>query len=275
MSYKTILVHAGPSPRAEQIATCASHIAIAEQAHLVGLASTGIRQLAYQCNAAAAGAPLLPDDLSALTGAAREALDRFTTTVARLGAPSAETRLTDDGMPDSLVLQARYSDLVVVGQADPRELLVDTLPQELILHCPRPVLVVPCDGRFEHIGERPVLAWDGGMAASRAIVAALPLLRRATLVTLAIFNPQQVYDAHGEQPGADLASYLARHGVQLEVMVREASDVGGGLLSLSKDVDADLLIMGCYSHARFRELLLGGVTRSILKRMTLPVLMNG
>lgn len=112
------------------------------------------------------------------------------------------------------------------------------------------------------------------MAASRAIAAALPLLGRAALVTLAVFNPRASYGAHGEPPGADLAGYLARHGVKLDVVVREADDAGEALLSLAAERAADLLVMGCYGHARWRELLLGGVTRLILHRMTLPVLMT-
>jgi nucleotide-binding universal stress UspA family protein len=268
MSYKTILVNAESSPRAQHIAGCAARIAAAEQAHVVGLASTGINQLIYQCNAVAPGVPLLPPDLTVLTDAARQALARFTATVTQLGAPSCEERLTNDSLPDSLALQSRYCDLVVISQAD-------LLPQQLILHCPRPVLVVPREGRFDRIGARPLLAWDGGMAASRAIQAALPLLRRATLATLAVFNPTLVYAAHGEQPGADLARYLARHGVQLDVVVREtADDIGDALLSLAAETGADLLVMGCYGHTRFHELLLGGATRSILKHMTLPVLMT-
>lgn len=274
MSYKTILVHAGPSARADQIAACAGRLAAAQQAHVVGLASTGIRELAYQCNAAIAGVPPLPVDLSALTGAARQALARFTDTVTGLGVPSCEERLSDDSMSDSLILQSRYCDLVVIGQAEPSEALADTLPQEVILHCPRPVVVVPRAGRFDRIGERPLLAWDGGFAASRAIAAALPLLRRAPSVTLAVFNPGATYGAHGEQPGADLAGYLARHGVNVDVMVREADDAGEGLLSLATELAADLLVMGCYGHTRLRELLLGGVTRLVLHRMTLPVLMT-
>jgi nucleotide-binding universal stress UspA family protein len=273
MSYKTILVHASASERASEIAACASSIAISEQAHVIGLASTGIRQLTYQCNAAAAGVPLLPDDLTALTGQAQQALERFRATVTSLGVQSVETRLSDDGAADSLVLQSRYCDLAVIGQSAPGP-LGDALPQTLILHCPRPVLVVPHAGRFGRPRARPLLAWDGGMAASRAIVAALPMLRRAGLVTLAVFNPQQVYEAHGELPGADMASYLARHGVRLEVVVREADDAGAGLLSLAAEIGADLLVMGCYGHTRFRELLLGGVTRSVLRDMTLPVLMT-
>lgn len=143
MSYKTILVHAGASARAGHIAACASRIAIAEQAHLVGLASTGINPLMYECNAAAAGIPLLPQDLSGLIEPARQALDQFTATASGLGVASSEVRLSDDSMIDSLVLQSRYCDLVVVGQAGHGHPADDSLPQELILHCPRPVLVIP------------------------------------------------------------------------------------------------------------------------------------
>lgn len=278
MSYKTILVHAqSPSPHAEQIVGCASRIAAAEQAHLVGLASTGINQLMYQCNAAALGAQLLlPQELNALTDGTRQALSRFTAIASGFGVPSSEGRLTDESLPDSLALQSRYCDLVVIGQAGRQiPLAGDLLPEELILHCPRPVLVIPASGQFERIGERVLLAWDGGVAASRAIHAALPLLRRAQLVTLAVFNPAQVYAAHGEQPGADLAHYLARHDVKLDVVTRETpANVGDALLTLAGEVGADLLVMGCYGHTRFRELLLGGATRGVLDRMTLPVLMT-
>lgn len=268
MSYKTILVNAQASPGTWHVADIAARIAVAEQAHVVGLASSGIKPLLYQCNAVAPGVPLLPPDLQVLTEQARRALADFTATVTRLGAPSCEERLTDDSLADSLLLQSRYCDLLVTARDD-------VLPQQLILHSPRPVLVAPGGGRSEGAGARPLLAWDGGMAASRAIHAALPLLRRAALTTLAVFNPGRVYAAHGDQPGADLARYLARHGVRLDVVVRETDgDVGAALLSLAADTGADLLVMGCYGHARLTELLLGGATRSVLKHMTLPVLMS-
>lgn len=278
MCYKTIVVNAQAARRARHIADCASRIAVGQQAHLVGLASTGIGELAYQSNAVAPGVPLLPEELAALTGVARRALACFTANAARHGVLSSEERLTDDNLSDSLALQSRYCDLLVVGQADASDLASDgvVLPQQLILRSPRPVLVVPSEGAVDRVGERMLLAWDGGMAASRAIEAALPLLRRAARVTLAVFNPSQVYGAHGELPGADMARYLARHGVGPDVVVRDtAAAVGDALLSLAREIDADLLVMGCYGHTRLRELLIGGVTRDILNKMTLPVLMAG
>lgn len=278
MTYKTILVNAAPSPRAGHIAACAARLAIAQQSHLVGLASTGINPLSYQCNAAAPGVPMRQQDLDLLTAMADEALAGFTATVTRLGAPSSEVRRTDDDLGGALIGQARYCDLVVVGQTEPVQRATPAgvaLPEELVLHGPRPVLVLPHSGEFAHVGARPLLAWDGGMAACRAFLAALPLLSAAPQCTLAVFNPTEVYDAHGPQPGADQARYLARHGVKLDVVVRQSSaDLGEALLSLAADCGADLLVMGCYGHTRFRELLLGGVTRTILRDMTLPVLMT-
>lgn len=277
MSYKTLLVNAAPSARAQQVIAYASRLALAEDAHLVGLASTGLTELAYQCNAAAPGVILLPEDVSAMTGGAQEALDRFQAIAGSLGVHSTEQRLTDDNLLDSLVLQSRYSDLVVVGQGEfgLNYPLSAFSPQQLILHCPRPVVIVPAEGEFTRVAERPLLAWDGGMAASRAIEAAIPLLQRARLVTLAVCNPDEVYGAHGPQPGADMAHFLARHDIRVEVVVRDAvEDVGAGLLELARECEADLLVMGCYGHTRFRELLLGGTSRSVLRKMTLPVLMT-
>jgi nucleotide-binding universal stress UspA family protein len=86
--------------------------------------------------------------------------------------------------------------------------------------------------------------------------------------------PEQQVNMHGEQPGADIALYLARHGVKVDVL-QEATeqDSGNALLSLAADTFADLLVMDCHAHSRLRELLLGGASRTVLESMTLPVLM--
>lgn len=281
MSYQTILVNAQAAPSSERIATCASRLAQACNAHMVGVASTGLDELVYRCNAAAPGVALLPDDLGPFQGSARQALQAFAARVSRLGISSIEERLTDDNLLASLAMQSRYADLVVIGQeTDPCALRAPAgafAPQHLILHCPRPVVVVPAAPQLqpiERIGDRIVLAWDGGMAASRAVEAALPLLRQAELVTLAVINPGGIYNAHGPVPGADLATYLARHGARIEIVVRDTDgNVSETLLDVCSETGADLLVMGCYGHTRLRELLLGGVSRAVLHDMTLPVLM--
>ena len=88
-------------------------------------------------------------------------------------------------------------------------------------------------------------------------------------------NPKQTPLGHGEVPGADIGAHLARHNVKVEVERVAAGElsVGDALLSHIADRGADLLVMGAYAHSRVRELVLGGATRTILKSMTVPVLM--
>ncbi|NRR32516.1 universal stress protein [Oxalobacteraceae bacterium] len=277
MSYKTILINVEKSRHNAARIKLAAQLANIEQAHLVGAAMTGLSQFAFQSMAMAPEAPVLGIDLSFLSERADAALAEFVSCIEACGVESYETRRIDDEAAAGLALQARYADLVVVGQPDPMEqspLQAADLPQFVTLHCARPVLILPYAGQFSQVGQRPLLAWDGSMAATRAISAALPLLRRARKVTLAVFNASAAHPSHGAQPGADMATYLARHGVQVEVLQQTTEgDVGDALLSLAANIEADLLVMGGYGHTRIREVLLGGVTKTVLAGMTLPVLM--
>ena len=120
-----------------------------------------------------------------------------------------------------------------------------------------------------------LVAWNASRAATRAINDAMPLLAGAETVTVLCVDPDEDSRAHGEVPGMDIAAHLARHGVKasVESTVSGGIGVGNALLSRASDIGADLLVMGAYGHTRVRELLLGGATRTILKSMTLPVLM--
>jgi len=121
-----------------------------------------------------------------------------------------------------------------------------------------------------------MIAWDAGRESARAVSDALPLLKRAKAVEVAVFNPERRRRDHGEQPGADVSLYLARHGVKVTVAQQSGADfeVGAQVLSRAADTAADLIVMGAYGHSRVRELVLGGVTRTILESMTVPVLMS-
>jgi nucleotide-binding universal stress UspA family protein len=105
---------------------------------------------------------------------------------------------------------------------------------------------------------------------------ALPFMRTAKSTTILSIN-----GVHKGEPerlfGADIATVIARHGVPVKVDCIEAgpgASVGDVLLSHVADSGADLLVMGAYGHARWRELVLGGATRTILRSMTVPVLMS-
>jgi len=138
------------------------------------------------------------------------------------------------------------------------------------------VLVVPYAGTFSAPGQRVLVAWNASPQATRAVNDALPLLARAAKVTILAINPAGGSRGHGEVPGADIALHLARHGVRAEATHVYADDieVGDVILSRAADFSADLIVMGAYGHARLREIVLGGATRSLFEHMTAPVFMS-
>jgi nucleotide-binding universal stress UspA family protein len=278
MSYKTILVHVDRSKHAAARIKHAAEIALAENAHLVGAAMTGISRFIYQDSAIDISRTVVAAQIDALNESANQALAQFESIAKQLGVLSYEKRLVSDEPAGGLALQARYCDLVVISQTDldePAASLEADLPEYVMLNCARPVLIIPSAGQFSHIGKNVLVAWDGSMEATRAISNAIPLLKRAKNVTVALFNPNAQIDVHGEQPGADIALFLARHHVKVEVVQKNTSvDIGNALLSTAADIQSDLIVMGGYGHTRFREVILGGVTMTVLNSMTVPVLMS-
>lgn len=283
MSYTTLLVHVDNSRHCAQRVRLAVRLALAEGAHLIGSAMSGISRYAYGGGVNAL--QFAPAQMQALRGQASDALHDFERIAREEGLATYETRFVDDDAQGALLLQARYCDLLILGQTDPQDTpsrVIAGTPEYLMLHCGRPVLMVP---HVPHalstapaaIARHPLLAWNGSAEALRAITDALPLLRRARQVTLAVVNSYQHSATHGEQPGADLALYLARHGVNVDVLQHDTppgQDVGAALLAMAAQRQCDLLVMGCYGHMRLRETLLGGVTRTVLQEMTLPVLVS-
>jgi len=180
---------------------------------------------------------------------------------------------------DVIALQARYADLLVVGQMDPdrpADLVPSDLPGQAAVLAGRPVLAWPYAWQRRPVGRRVVIGWNGSRESARAVSDALPLLRHAEQVQVVVIGSQQgPRERHGDQPGADIATHLARHEVPVEVHSQPRSDlpVADALLSAAADFDADLLVMGAYGRSRLRELVLGGTTRRILSEMTLPVLL--
>ncbi|HEY0063628.1 MAG TPA: universal stress protein [Telluria sp.] len=274
MAYKTILVHVDSSPHCEQRVRAAATLAQQHGAHLIGAAMTGISHYVYANDNIDFSQMVVAMHVEAMQSKNQAALQKFETIARQAGVESLESRLLNDDPESAMVLQARYADLVVVSQTDVNDAsarLAPGLPAYTMLAGGRPVLVVPYAGSFPRLGSRVLVAWDGGMEATHALTGALPLLTRAASVSVAVFNPDE---AHGPQPGADIALYLARHGVKVYVTQQHTGiNVGDALLSLAADQQSDLIVMGGYGHTRLRELLLGGVTETVLNAMTAPVLM--
>ena len=271
--YKTILVHVDQSPLMEGRLRAAAALAHDQGGHLVGAATTGMPWSSYALlTGSMAVTPI--EEFDALRAGARTALARFSEAARRLGVAAPEELLIEDEDRQALLLRSHYADLVVVSQESGDGLLLRGLPEYVALHGARPVLMVPPGWTGPAVGGDAVVGWDGSLAAIRAIDGALPLLCRARHVRLALINPEREAGLHGQEPGADMALYLARHGVPVEVLVeRSALPTGEVLLGMARAGNAGLLVSGAFGHSRFREIVLGGVTRILLARAPLPVLL--
>jgi nucleotide-binding universal stress UspA family protein len=272
MNFKTILVHVAESVHAATRIALASQLALQHDAHLVGVALTGVSSYFYQEGAADLARTLLAPHMDALFARADSALDAFIEVAAAAGVRSCERRLVDDESGAGLARCGLYADLLVLGQRDPGEPVPPPggdLAAHVLFACPRPLLVVPYIQQDAAVGKRILVAWNASNEAIRALHAALPLLRRADSVAVASFRP-----AHEPAAEPDPLPYLSRHGIDARLINESPGlDSGEPLLSLVADQGADLLVMGGYGRAHLSEVLLGGVTHSILQAMTVPVLM--
>ncbi|QHE75033.1 universal stress protein [Hydrogenophaga sp. PBL-H3] len=205
----------------------------------------------------------------------KEAIDKIHKLFHQLAAGHGRLHWTDplaDG-PWGFARQALYADLVILGQRDAKDPAAAELPSDFVssvlLDSGRPGLILPFSGEIGVVGRTVLVAWKETRTSARAVSASLPWLQRAGQVHAVGF---------GEDVDATLQplqDYLQTHCVHTKTHAGgpEDSEVGERLLSMAADVDADLLVMGCYGHGRTREWVLGGATRTVLASMTLPVLM--
>jgi nucleotide-binding universal stress UspA family protein len=279
MAYRNILVHIDDTKASAGCVQAALALAQAHDAHLTGL------YVIVEPGLPAFIAAEVPGDVLAqhrenARKAAEQAAERFRGELDRAGL-KGECRI-DGGLIENVApivaLHARYADLVVVGQypVDEEPATDRFMVENLALSSGRPALVIPYIGAPKGFGRTVTVTWDTGREAARAVADAMPLLERAERVHVLSVNPRSGISGHGEEPGADIALHLARHGIETEVNHTHAEDVGVGdvILSWLSDSGSDLLVMGAYGHSRLRELILGGVTRRILESMTVPVLLS-
>ena len=277
MTYKTILVHCDAGPKIGQRLGVAVDLAERNAAHLVGVHTRPPFQAPVFFEG---GMPMDSLFASYEAGAkADEAAARAAFDKALKGRQvSHEWRVSEGFIDSELVIQARYADLLVVGQADPdaQTPTPSDLPEAVVLSTGRPCLVVPHIGVRKPPGTNVMLCWNATRESARAAADALPFLRTAKKVTVLVIDPRTSPNGHGAEPGADAAQWLARHGVKVTVQrdVAADSDVGGVILSRAADLDADLIVMGVYGHSRVREMVLGGASRTLLASMTVPVFIS-
>lgn len=276
MTFGTILVHLDATERCATRIALAADMARAHGAHVVGIAPVANAHVPVGLGSRTTGA-IAAQLRDAMHAEARTACARFDEQMRRGDTGGYGSRIAEGDPAGAVALSARYSDLVVLGQVDAAEPASRgdaEFVERVLLESGRPTLIVPYAGRFASCGRNVMVAWDAGRTAARAVTDALPVLKRADNVEVVVVNAHQTAGDHGGEPGADIALFLARHGVKVTVHQEvSAIDIGNTLLSRTADRGADLLVMGAYGHSRFRELILGGATRSVLSQMTIPVLM--
>ena len=185
--------------------------------------------------------------------------------------------VADYPITSSFARQALYADLLILGQHDPSDsssaAVPPDFPEAVMAASGKPALVLPYQARpATTVAENVVIAWKPTREAALAVSAAVPLLQRARSVKVVSWLGR---DATILGEPLDLAHYLKLRGVDAvwHQEVAEPEHLGDLLLSRCFDFGADLLVMGCYGHSRAREWVLGGTSRTVLRSMTLPVLM--
>ena len=195
----------------------------------------------------------------------------------QVGLPHLAWNESDDTPLAAFRRRAFEADLLVLAQVRPDDHQQSQVPVDLaptvLIETGKPALLLPYIDAGSEFGQNVLIAWKDSAASARAVTAALPVLRLAKSVHVAAWDES---GSPGDGEPLPIERFLQRHGVHAKVHRggRPSGEVGELLLSLAADVQADLLVMGCYGHSRAREWLLGGVTRTIFQSMTLPVLMS-
>ncbi len=179
--------------------------------------------------------------------------------------------------PDLLGQRALYADITLIGgeiASDAR--LKAFIVDGALFHSPTPALIVPKGSSLAWPPKRVLVAWDSSQEAGRVVHQAIDVLKSAEHVHVTMVDPVAQSGLQGEEPGADIAAYLARHGISVtvDIIASGARSINDLLQQHATDIDAELMVMGCYGHSRMRERIFGGVSHAMLQHAKLPILMS-
>ena len=278
MTYRSIMVCLDDSARSQDRLDLALKLALRHEAHLtaVHLAYLPVTSSFMQDDTA----PLLEKLEEELAARRQRARRAFEDAAARADVRSAWATARNHEL-DAVAALARGSDLVIAGQRDqldPATYVGEGFPDRFLLETARPVLMVPAVGTLNAGFERIVVAWNGSREAARAVADALPFLIAAEQVTVVtVMRGAARRESPRAVPAPDIAAFLRRHGVRTSVLEDPGSDDPAQWLlarTQEDDLQTDLIVAGAYGHSRLSEFILGGVTRTLLTEMTVPVLMS-
>ena len=190
---------------------------------------------------------------------------------------SVESQYIDRGTVATLAARfARYADLTLLSPQRPGyEAMQSWVMNGALFELGRPVLLLPRGPTVFPVAKRVIIAWDASVEASKAVQASIGLMQAAEEVHAVLIDPVPSFEGHGPEPGADLATYLGRHGIETTVhrLPREGRETGAMLRRTAGDLGADLIVMGGFGHSRLRQRIFGGTTTSMMKEAPVAVLM--
>ncbi len=279
MTYRTILVHLGDADRFQPTLDAAIQVAEAHRAHLIGIHVIPPVRI-YASVEAYVPTEIIETQREHYKKVAAEIGKTFESAIKKAGI-SGEWRVSDvvgQSPASEIISHGRRADLILLPQVDPDENFPgpSSWSEQIMLEVGRPVLIVPYIGATRDIGKNILVAWNASRESSRAVFDALPILRMAEKVEIMWANPPAETDGELALAGSEIANALARHDVKVTAAhgINHQVSVSDELLSQASDKGTDLIVMGGYGHSRFREMILGGVTRDIMQNMTVPVLMS-
>ncbi|WP_421858916.1 universal stress protein [Oricola sp.] len=183
----------------------------------------------------------------------------------------------DEGQVAAVVgARARYADLgLVYKSSDIDRRVANRSSEGFIYHSSKPFLVIPQGVAPKLAPKKAVVAWNATKEAARAVHLSLDMLKVAEEVRIVMIDPTAGEFDQGEEPGADVAAYLARHGanVAVDAIPSSGRSISQALLRHANDVAAEMIVAGAYGHSRLREFLFGGTTRELLANEEIAVLM--
>ncbi|TDI60479.1 MAG: universal stress protein [Alphaproteobacteria bacterium] len=273
MTYKDILFHAFEGEAGQNVQAAAIGLAKKQGAQVTGISVVDNTPIPSYV------VPYVPANLgdTYLEEARRVAksLLKQVEEAGRQNDVKVEWRYVEGDIRGVINLHSRYTDIVVLGQGAGDDVPIGpalNLADDLILSSSKPILSIPWQGDHANFGDTVVVAWNSSAQSSRAVQDALPILTNAAKVhvlTVGEENPSHL-------PGAEITAHLVRHGVNAEAahLVRTSEAVGETILNYVAETGSDMIVCGGWGHSRLLETVMGGVTRHLLRHMTVPVLMS-
>jgi nucleotide-binding universal stress UspA family protein len=279
-NWKNISVFLDDTPESGKVGECAATLAQRFGAHLIGIHSIAGTPGEYASDCFARGKKAIDSILSRRQDAEKEqalAVGQRFAGLSKQHDISIEYRVIWSGRADEeALLNSLHCDLVILGHPKPHGLPRGWTAERLLIASGVPILIVPDIWQGETVGSKVLVAWNASREARRAIADAMPILSTAQSVTVLVVDPDKSPLKHGEEPGADIATHLSRHGVKVDVeqVKSDGKPIAEIIGSQALEQHADLIVIGAYSHARSTEIIFGGVTRALLASMPIPMLVS-